>query len=102
MMAWVDFPVEGFEWVGPGGEPKWFKTFQTTKRGFCDECGSTVAAIDDGGTMMGVTMMALCVWVVIDQHGIRPARRRPSDVSFATVVGPPRCQSRDHRQQAIR
>jgi hypothetical protein len=70
MMAWVDFPVEGFEWVGPGGEPKWFKTFQTTKRGFCDECGSTVAAIDDGGTMMGVTMMALD-----DHSGLVPIKQ---------------------------
>jgi hypothetical protein len=64
--------------VGPGGEPKWFNTFQTTKRGFCDKCGSTVAAIDDGGPMMGVTMMAL------DDHSVLV----PIKQSFASNAVP--------------
>jgi hypothetical protein len=58
-MAWVDFTVQGFEWVGPAGEPRWYRTWPTTSRGFCPDCGSTVAALDDGGTAMGVTMMSL-------------------------------------------
>lgn len=58
-MAWVDFPLDGFEWTGPAGEPQWHATFPTTKRGFCGVCGSTVAAIDNGDDKMGVTMMSL-------------------------------------------
>ncbi|WP_327102036.1 GFA family protein [Nocardia vinacea] len=58
-MAWVDFPIEGFEWVGPGGEPRWYTTWPTTARGFCGNCGSTIAALDVGGTAIGVTMMSL-------------------------------------------
>ena len=57
--SWVDFPVDGFTWTGPGGEPKWYRTWPTTKRGFCPECGSSFAAIDDDGTMMGVTIVSL-------------------------------------------
>ncbi|MGW4325978.1 GFA family protein [Nocardia sp. NPDC004573] len=57
--AWVDFPLETFAWTGNGGEPTWYHTYPTTKRGFCPNCGSLVAAIDEGGDAMGITMMAL-------------------------------------------
>lgn len=63
MQAWVDVPLEGFSWTGPGGEPIWYNTFPTTKRGFCPTCGSSVSAYDDGGEAMGLTMMSL------DDHG---------------------------------
>jgi hypothetical protein len=58
-VAWVDFSLDTFAWTGVGGEPTWFNTWPTTKRGFCPHCGSLVAAFDDGGTAMGITMMAL-------------------------------------------
>ncbi|WP_024799703.1 GFA family protein [Nocardia sp. BMG51109] len=59
VMAWVDFANDTFEWTGPGGEPHWYATFPTTRRGFCPTCGSTVAALDDDAEMMGVTLMSL-------------------------------------------
>ncbi|MCP2319342.1 hypothetical protein APR12_004709 [Nocardia amikacinitolerans] len=59
LTAWVDFPLDTFEWTGEGGEPAWYNTYPTTARGFCPTCGSLVAAIDYGGTAMGITMMAL-------------------------------------------
>ncbi len=58
-MAWVDFPLATFEWTGEGGEPTWYHTWPTTKRGFCPTCGTFVSAFDEGGDSMGVTMMAL-------------------------------------------
>lgn len=58
-MAWVGFPADRFTWTGPGGEPQWYATFPTTKRGFCPTCGSTIAALDDGSDDIGITMMAL-------------------------------------------
>ncbi len=59
-MSWVDFPVEDFHWIGPSGEPKWFDTYPgETKRGFCPECGTSIAAFDYEGTRMGVTIMSL-------------------------------------------
>ncbi|MEU4345669.1 hypothetical protein AB0H00_31205 [Nocardia sp. NPDC023852] len=57
VMSWVDFPRDGFEWTGPGGEPVWYNTFPDSQRGFC---GSSVAAQDDGDAeLVGVTMMSL-------------------------------------------
>jgi len=58
-MSWVDFAVDGFKWTGEGGEPTWHKTWPTTSRGFCPECGSSVAGHDDDGERMGVTIMSL-------------------------------------------
>ncbi|WP_405177063.1 GFA family protein [Nocardia sp. NBC_01377] len=59
VMAWVGFPADSFTWTGEAGEPRWYNTFATTRRGFCPDCGSTVAAIDDGSADIGVTMMSL-------------------------------------------
>ncbi|MGW1976622.1 GFA family protein [Streptomyces sp. NPDC001889] len=59
MMSWVAFPLDGFAWTGEG-EPKWYDTFPgETRRGFCPDCGSHVAAHDYGDTWMGVNLPAL-------------------------------------------
>jgi hypothetical protein len=84
-MAWVDFPITGFTWTGPGGEPAWYPTFPTTRRGFCSVCGSTVAALDDDGDMMGVTIMSL------DDHtGLVPTHQffRGNAVPWLPVIQP--------------
>ncbi|NUS73136.1 MAG: GFA family protein [Corynebacteriales bacterium] len=57
--AWVDVPIDGFRWLGPGGEPTWYYTFSDTKRGFCAICGSSVSAQDEGADTMGLAMMSL-------------------------------------------
>ena len=36
------FRSEHFTWLN--GEPSWYKSSETTERGFCAKCGSTVAA----------------------------------------------------------
>ena len=81
-MAWVDFPLDRFEWVG--AEPRWYNTWPTTRRGFCDECGSTIAAIDEDGTAMGVTIMSLD-----GPTGLVPEHQSFKDnaVSWLPVIG---------------
>ncbi|MEU2258433.1 GFA family protein [Nocardia xishanensis] len=85
VMSWVDFPREGFEWSGPGGEPVWYNTFPDSQRGFCGICGSSVAAQDDGDAeLVGVTMMSL------DDHSdLTPERQsfRPNAVPWLPIVG---------------
>ncbi|WP_280491925.1 GFA family protein [Nocardia asiatica] len=72
--AWVDFPLAMFAWTGDGGEPSWFHTYPTTKRGFCSTCGSLVAALDEDGDAMGITMMALD-----DHSGLTPVHQSCKD-----------------------
>ncbi|MFD4406592.1 GFA family protein [Nocardia sp. NPDC058499] len=59
VMTWVDFPADGFEWIGPGGEPTWFETFPGICRGFCPKCGSSVASKGDAPGTVGVTITSL-------------------------------------------
>ncbi|MFF2555202.1 GFA family protein [Nocardia sp. NPDC058058] len=85
VMSWVDFPRDGFEWTGPGGEPIWYNTFPDSQRGFCGVCGSSVAAQDDSDAeLVGVTMMSLD-----DHSALVPERQsfRPNAVSWLPIVG---------------
>ena len=60
MQSWVSFPLAGLRWIGEGGEPTWYDTFEgETKRGFCPTCGSHVAAFDYGDTTIGINITAL-------------------------------------------
>lgn len=60
VMSWAGFQLATFTWDGPGGEPQWYYTFPgETKRGFCPECGTSLAGLDDGGTIMGITISSL-------------------------------------------
>ncbi|MFF3573077.1 GFA family protein [Nocardia jiangxiensis] len=65
VIAWVDFPEKGFGWTGPGGEPRWFQTYPATEthpaieRGFCPDCGASVASRGDVPGNVGVTIFAL-------------------------------------------
>jgi len=40
-LAFVHFPVAAFAWLK--AEPKWYRSSQYARRGFCPACGSTVA-----------------------------------------------------------
>ncbi|WP_086825105.1 GFA family protein [Streptomyces sp. NRRL B-24572] len=46
-VLWVGFRRESLTWTGPGREPKWHSTYPTLHRGFCAECSSTIASVDD-------------------------------------------------------
>jgi hypothetical protein len=59
MMSWVSFPVAGFKWTGPGGEPSWYYSWPDSRRGFCPNCGSQVCAQDDGADGICMTMSSL-------------------------------------------
>ncbi|WP_446459478.1 GFA family protein [Streptomyces nojiriensis] len=37
-VLWVGFPLDSLTWTGPGGEPKWYATYPTLRRGFCPAC----------------------------------------------------------------
>lgn len=62
LQSWVSFPIATLTWTG-SGELKWFETFPgETRRGFCPECGSHIAAIDNGDDVwIGINMTALDV-----------------------------------------
>ncbi|MEU4596755.1 hypothetical protein [Nocardia sp. NPDC023988] len=54
-MAWVGFPADGFAWTGPVGEPQWYATFPTTKRGLPSHLRFHDPALDDGSDDIGIT-----------------------------------------------
>lgn len=58
-VAWVEFPIEGFQWSGDHSEPAWFQSSQQTQRGRCPTCGSAMCALDDGSDKIAVTMATL-------------------------------------------
>ena len=45
--AWVEFNSEDVTWEGVGGRPKTWRSSEYSSRSFCQECGSTLGAIDD-------------------------------------------------------
>lgn len=49
--AWVEFPREQVQWVGPGGAPSVFRSSEYSSRAFCSKCGSSIGAIDDAPTI---------------------------------------------------
>ena len=55
-VAWVEFPLDGFSWNGPGGEPAGFQSSEKTRRGYCAQCGSTLCAIDEGYDKISLTI----------------------------------------------
>ncbi|MBQ4836580.1 MULTISPECIES: GFA family protein [Pseudoalteromonas] len=45
--VWVEFERQQVIWDGPGGKPKLWRSSEYSSRSFCNECGSTLGAIDD-------------------------------------------------------
>ncbi|MFI1018601.1 GFA family protein [Streptomyces sp. NPDC020965] len=88
MMSWVAFPLDGFTWTGEG-EPTWYDTFPgETRRGFCPDCGSHIAAFDHGDTWMGVNLPAL--------DNPRRPRARPGQPVLPRHRGDPAAPSPRH------
>ncbi|WP_079088866.1 GFA family protein [Streptomyces scabiei] len=58
-VLWVGFRKDGLTWTGPGGEPTWFATYPTLKRGFCPRCGTQLISVADGSDMAMVTGFSL-------------------------------------------
>jgi hypothetical protein len=58
-VAWVDLPLDGFRWTGPGGEPAIFRSSDRTRRGHCPACGSALCALDDGSDRIALTIATL-------------------------------------------
>ena len=56
VVAWVEFPLESFSWIGPGGEPSTYHSSENTTRGFCSKCGGTLCALDDGYDKISLTI----------------------------------------------
>lgn len=48
---WVELQNTQVRWVGAAGAPALWRSSAQTCRAFCPQCGSTVGAIDDAGTM---------------------------------------------------
>lgn len=66
-VLWVGFPLDSLIWTGPGGEPKWYATYPTLRRGFCPDCATHLVSVADGSNMVMVTGFSLT-----DQSGIEP------------------------------
>ncbi|WP_329155952.1 GFA family protein (plasmid) [Streptomyces sp. NBC_01456] len=58
-VLWVGFHKNGLKWTGPGGEPTWFATYPTLKRGFCPRCGTHLVSVANGSDMVMVTGFSL-------------------------------------------
>ncbi len=58
-VAWVEFPLAGLTWNGPGGTPKLFRSSEKTERGSCPECGAALCALDDGYDKISLTIASL-------------------------------------------
>ncbi len=50
-LAWVELDKAQLRWIGPSGAPQLWRSSATTSRAFCQHCGSTLGAIDDGATI---------------------------------------------------
>ncbi|MBT1188782.1 hypothetical protein HET69_33570 [Streptomyces sp. CJ_13] len=66
-VLWVGFPLDSLIWTGTGGEPKWYATYPTLRRGFCPDCGTHMVSVADGSRTVMVTGFSLT-----DQSGIEP------------------------------
>ncbi|MGW0312601.1 GFA family protein [Streptomyces flavidovirens] len=66
-MLWVGFRGDSLTWTGPGGEPTWYSTWPTLRRGFCPRCGTHLVSVADNSDMIMVTGFSLT-----DQRGIEP------------------------------
>ena len=49
--VWLEFLTEDVKWIGPAGEPARYRSSDTSQRAFCANCGSSIGAIDDAGTI---------------------------------------------------
>src|SRR5579863_6801258 len=58
-VAWVEFPVKSFAWLGTGGQPAFYRSSEKTLRGFCPQCGSTMCALNDGYDKITLTIATL-------------------------------------------
>lgn len=59
VVAWVDFPLNALAYVGPGGEPSYYRSSASAQRGHCATCGGTVCALDDGSDTVCMTIASL-------------------------------------------
>ncbi|MFF0429041.1 NUDIX domain-containing protein [Streptomyces sp. NPDC004520] len=58
-VLWVGFRKDGLTWTGPGGEPRWYATWPTLRRGFCPRCGTHLVSVADDSDMVMVTGFSL-------------------------------------------
>jgi hypothetical protein len=58
-MWWVAFRRDALTWTGTGGEPPWFATWPTLRRGFCSRCGSNLVSVADGAPTVSATGSSL-------------------------------------------
>ncbi|QES25040.1 aldehyde-activating protein [Streptomyces venezuelae] len=66
-VLWVGFRKKSLTWTGPGGEPTWYATWPTLRRGFCPRCGTQLVSVADDSDMIMVTGFSLT-----DRRGIEP------------------------------
>ena len=50
-LSWVEFSSDNVTWTGPGGKPSVWRSSDYSCRAFCNQCGSTIGAINDEPTI---------------------------------------------------
>lgn len=66
--VWVEFPRDNVVWDGPGGQPKTWRSSDYSSRSFCEQCGSTLGALDDAP----VVALVLGVFDAPNRQSLRP------------------------------
>lgn len=56
-VAWVEFPLEGFEWTG--NNPALYQSSEVTQRCFCQNCGGLLATLNRGYSNICITIASL-------------------------------------------
>ncbi|MFM6326877.1 MAG: GFA family protein [Microcystis panniformis] len=58
-LAWFDCKLASLVFNGSGGQPTFYRSSETTQRGFCPICGSLICALDDGSDEISITIGTL-------------------------------------------
>ncbi len=58
VVGWVDFPKESVRWRG-SRPVKFFGSSEGTQRGFCEACGGSLLAQDEGADTVCLTLASL-------------------------------------------
>ncbi|WP_455711187.1 GFA family protein [Streptomyces atroolivaceus] len=81
-VLWVGFPLNSLIWTGLGGEPKWYATYPTLRRGFCPDCVMqaecvSVRLVSQAGHGPGIEYRRIINTRAKPLEGLRQRRRFP-------------------------
>ncbi|MBW4471197.1 MAG: GFA family protein [Stenomitos rutilans HA7619-LM2] len=57
VVAWANVPIASLTYEG--AEPALYRSSESTQRGFCPKCGSSLLVVDDGSEIIDITLATL-------------------------------------------